>query len=92
MTQFLMPPLESAHYIPAFGFMLLIGGGLVTAVKVLYNRNQFLHDCIREIQGTQGIENARVIQANSTALKDSTDAMEKLAGNVMPNVRQPRGR
>lgn len=77
-----MPDIEAALYVPAFSALVATILALVGAIKILYSRNVFLVDQIRDLQAKMVAESVRVITLNSEALKASTDALGRLATNV----------
>lgn len=72
-----MPPLQPEHYVPAFGFLLLIGGGLVTTIKVLYSRNIVLVDKLHEFNSTVASEAIKAILLGTVATNDHSKGIER---------------
>lgn len=67
--------MPSEFYLPAFSFLVLLGTGLVGAVKVLYGQNQALNAKFADI----AIKDAERLTANTEVLRGTTDALLKLA-------------
>lgn len=70
-----MADMPSEFYLPAFGFLVTLGLGLVTAVKVLYSQNQIINAKFVDI----AVRDAERLTANTEVLRGTTDALLKLA-------------